>query len=86
MIKKVEQNKNSYILHLDHFDSFGNVNVKLESIKVKGYKFNLNNNEIKFEVKRGQTSDVKLEAISDKSVKFTNVKTNLEYRNNFGEW
>ncbi|PYF43624.1 MAG6410 family transglutaminase-related lipoprotein [Metamycoplasma alkalescens] len=86
MIKKIEKSGKDYILYLDNFEKYGNVDVGLE-IKKQGYKFIFNNqHKVSFDVKKHQTPKVKVYANGPKSIVLSGVSEKMEYRNNFGKW
>ncbi|QVK09042.1 MAG6410 family transglutaminase-related lipoprotein [Mycoplasma mycoides] len=90
LINRVEQQDKSYVLFLDHFNSYGNVDVKLESVKRKNYKFNITTNStVKFNIQRQKTPNVELTILDDDSIKITNSSNslnNLEYSLNNNAW
>ncbi|QIN42453.1 lipoprotein [Mycoplasma capricolum subsp. capripneumoniae] len=89
IIKKVEQIQNgkAYILYLEHFSSFGEVEVKLESIKRKDYKFDLNEkNKVKFNIKKQEKPDIKIQSLDNSRIKIISNTNNLEYNFNNNSW
>ncbi|UZK63997.1 lipoprotein [Mycoplasma mycoides subsp. capri] len=87
LIKDLKQENNSYILTLDHFDSYNSVDIKLESIKKKDYKFNLNNNtSVKLNVQRQNKPNAEILVLDNDSIKITNNLNNLEYNFNNTSW
>ncbi|UZK63896.1 lipoprotein [Mycoplasma mycoides subsp. capri] len=87
LIKKVENKNNSYILYLDHFSSFGKVNIELESIKRKDYKFELNgNNIVEFNIEKQEKPNISIQALDSKRIKINNQQSNLEYNFNNTSW
>nr|VZS00292.1 hypothetical protein MF5582_00523 [Mycoplasma feriruminatoris] len=86
-IKKVEQKGNSYILHLEHFNKFGKVEVKLNSIKRKDYKFNLNGKDkVEFNIEKHKKPEVSIKSIDNNTVKIISDSSNLEYSFNTKSW
>ncbi|XWT81079.1 hypothetical protein V2P32_03400 [Mycoplasma sp. 06067-C1-B144P-99-0482-3] len=87
LIKEVEQDKNSYILYLDHFTNFNKVAVKLTDIKKRGFKFNLSDNSVEFEVKKfDKKPEAIVKAVGENEVLISNVKSGMQYRNNLNQW
>ncbi|MCK8462150.1 lipoprotein [Mycoplasma capricolum subsp. capricolum] len=87
LIKEIEQDKNSYILYLDHFTNFNKVNVKLTDIKKRGFKFNLSDNSVEFEVKKfDKKPEAIVKAVGENEVLISNVKSGMQYRNNLSQW
>ncbi|QVJ96625.1 lipoprotein [Mycoplasma mycoides subsp. capri] len=87
LVKDVKQENNSYILTLDHFNSYGDVNIQLESIKKKDYKFNLNGNtSVKFNIQRQEKPNAEILILDNDSIKITNNLNNLEYNFNNTSW
>ncbi|XWT81114.1 transglutaminase domain-containing protein [Mycoplasma sp. 06067-C1-B144P-99-0482-3] len=87
LIKDVKQENNSYILTLDHFNSYGDVNIQLKSIKKKDYKFNLNNNtSVKLKIQRQNKPNAEILILDNDSIKITNNLNNLEYNFNNTSW
>ncbi|ENY68544.1 Hypothetical protein, predicted lipoprotein [Metamycoplasma auris 15026] len=85
LVKKVEETSDGYLVYLDHFETYGKKEVKLE-IKKFGYKFNSKNNSIELNIEKHQTPQAKLIAIDSNKAILTNVKEGMEYRNNSLEW
>ncbi|CBH40658.1 MAG6410 family transglutaminase-related lipoprotein [Mycoplasmopsis agalactiae] len=86
MVNNVEKVSDGYIVYLDQFTKYEKIKVKLD-IKKYGHKFKITGtNEFEFNVQKYETPQAKLIALSDKSIKLTNVSSGMEYRNNFGEW
>nr|VZR75475.1 hypothetical protein MF5294_00504 [Mycoplasma feriruminatoris]VZR97812.1 hypothetical protein MF5293_00502 [Mycoplasma feriruminatoris] len=88
-IKKVEQNKekNTYILYLEHFNKFGKTQVKLDSIKRKDYKFNLNGkNKVEFNIEKHKNPKVFIKSIDNETIKIVSDSNNLEYSFNTKSW
>ncbi|XWT80980.1 transglutaminase domain-containing protein [Mycoplasma sp. 06067-C1-B144P-99-0482-3] len=89
IIKKVEQIQNgkTYILYLEHFSSFGEVEVKLKSIKRKDYKFDLNGKDkIKFNIKKQEKPNIKIQSLDNSRIKIISKTNNLEYNFNNNSW
>ncbi|WP_369024694.1 MAG6410 family transglutaminase-related lipoprotein [Mycoplasma capricolum] len=87
LINKIEQQDKSYILYLDHFSSYDNVEVKLESIKKKDYKFIINtNNKVEFNIQKHKRPEAQIQLLDSGSVKITNHLDNLEYNFNNTSW
>ncbi|UKS54234.1 MAG6410 family transglutaminase-related lipoprotein [Mycoplasma feriruminatoris] len=87
LIKEVKQENNSYILTLDHFSSYNEVKVELESIKRKDYKFTLtSDNTVKFNIQRQTQPNAIIQVLSDDSIKITNNLSHLEYNFNNASW
>ncbi|ACU78965.1 putative liporotein [synthetic Mycoplasma mycoides JCVI-syn1.0] len=87
MIKELKQEDNSYILYLDHFKNFNKVTVKINDIKKRGYKFNLSNNIVTFDVQKfKEIPQAIVKAIDEKEVLINNVKPGMQYRNNINRW
>ncbi|ACU78645.1 putative liporotein [synthetic Mycoplasma mycoides JCVI-syn1.0] len=87
LIKDVKQEGNSYILTLDHFSSYNSVDIKLESIKKKDYKFNLNGNtSVKFNIQKQEKPNAEILVLDNDSIKITNNLNNLEYNFNNTSW
>nr|WP_265496725.1 transglutaminase domain-containing protein [Mycoplasma mycoides] len=87
LIKDVKQEGNSYILTLDHFSSYNSVDIKLESIKKKDYKFNLNGNtSVNINVQRQEKPNAEILILDNDSIKITNNLNNLEYNFNNTSW
>ncbi|QVK03074.1 MAG6410 family transglutaminase-related lipoprotein [Mycoplasma mycoides] len=87
LIKDVKQENNSYILTLDHFSSYNSVDIKLESIKKKDYKFNLNGNtSVNINVQRQNKPNAEILVLDNDSIKITNNLNNLEYNFNNTSW
>ncbi|WFQ96036.1 lipoprotein [Mycoplasma feriruminatoris] len=86
-VEKIEKIDNSYILYLDHFSSFGQVEVKIESIKKKDYKFELNNKDkIQFNINKQQEPNISIQTLDDKTIKIVGDSNNLEYNFNNNSW
>ncbi|WFQ91040.1 lipoprotein [Mycoplasma feriruminatoris] len=86
-IKKVEQKEKSYILYLEHFSKFGKVEVKLDSIKRKDYKFNLNQKDkVEFNIEKQNKPEVSVKSIDNKTIKIINGSSNLKYSFNNKTW
>ncbi len=86
MVNNVKKVSDGYIVYLDHFTKYEKTKVKID-IKKYGHKFNITGtNEFEFDVQKYKTPKAKLIALSDKSIKLTDVSSGMEYRNNFGEW
>ncbi|MDP4040203.1 MAG6410 family transglutaminase-related lipoprotein [Mycoplasma mycoides] len=87
LIKDVKQEGNSYILTLDHFSSYNSIDIKLESIKKKDYKFNLNGNtSVNINVQRQEKPNAEILILDNDSIKITNNLNNLEYNFNNTSW
>ncbi|QVK03145.1 MAG6410 family transglutaminase-related lipoprotein [Mycoplasma mycoides] len=89
LIRRIQQleNAKTYILYLEHFSSFGEINVKLESIKRKGFKFELDKEyKIKFNIKKQEKPDIKIQSIDNNKIKISNETNNLEYSFNYNSW
>ncbi|QVK07162.1 MAG6410 family transglutaminase-related lipoprotein [Mycoplasma mycoides] len=87
LIRDVKQEGNSYILTLSHFNSYGDVNIQLESIKKKDYKFNLNGNtSVNINVQRQEKPNAEILILDNDSIKITNNLNNLEYNFNNTSW
>ncbi|CBW54081.1 Conserved hypothetical protein, predicted lipoprotein [Mycoplasma mycoides subsp. capri LC str. 95010] len=87
LIKDAKQEGNSYILTLSHFNSYGDVNIQLESIKKKDYKFNLNGNtSVNINVPRQNKPNAEILILDNDSIKITNNLNNLEYNFNNTSW
>ncbi|WFQ94390.1 MAG6410 family transglutaminase-related lipoprotein [Mycoplasma feriruminatoris] len=89
LIKKVEelQNGKIYVLYLEHFSNFGEVQVKLESIKRKDYKFDLNATQnVKFNIKKQEKPNIKIQSLDTNKIKILNSTNNLEYNFNNNSW
>nr|WP_258176906.1 hypothetical protein [Mycoplasma leachii] len=77
----------SYILYLDHFTNFNKVDVKLTDIKKRGFKFNLSDNSVEFEVKKfDKKPEAIVKAVGENEVLISNVKSGIQYRNNLNQW
>ncbi|AJM71944.1 MAG6410 family transglutaminase-related lipoprotein [Mycoplasma yeatsii] len=87
LIKSVEEKEKSYILNLHHFKSFGQVKVKLESVKRKDYKFNnLKNSTVTFNLTKQKLVDIQAKIISDDHIKLITNDKNLQYSFEYGKW
>ncbi|AJM71945.1 MAG6410 family transglutaminase-related lipoprotein [Mycoplasma yeatsii] len=87
LIKSIKQNGKSYILNLYHFNSFGDVKVKLESVKRKDYKFNiLNDSTVIFKLEKQKLNDIRVKIINDEQVEIISENKNLEYSFQFSKW
>ncbi|PZW00542.1 MAG6410 family transglutaminase-related lipoprotein [Metamycoplasma auris] len=83
----IKENDSTYILILDHFINYGNVDIELQDIKKFGYKFNIKNNKkVNFNVQKNEIPKAKLISLDEDKIKLTGVASNMEYRNNFNEW
>ncbi|AIZ54891.1 hypothetical protein V2P57_00285 [Mycoplasma mycoides subsp. mycoides] len=71
------KNDDGYVLILDHFNNFGTIKVKIESIKRQGFNFKLANNIFEFDVKKHDKSSANLQTTSDYGVILTNVNANM---------
>lgn len=86
LIKNTEKQGTSYILHLDHFNKIGDVEIKLKSVNKQNYKFDITKNEpITFKTSIVDF-DAKINAIDDNSIKVETNQDNLEYSFNNNEW
>ncbi|ENY69347.1 Hypothetical protein, predicted lipoprotein [Metamycoplasma auris 15026] len=87
MIKEVKKVDGGYLLLLDHFKNFGNIEVTLKSIKKMGFKFNIkSNNKFNFKVEAHTKPNATLEAISPNQVILRNVSAGMEFKRNQGTW
>nr|VZS00453.1 hypothetical protein MF5582_00604 [Mycoplasma feriruminatoris] len=87
LIKSAQQQGKSYVLYLDHFNSYNDVEVKLESIKRKDYKFTISTNStVKFNIERQTQPNAVIEVLDNDSIKITNNLSNLEYNFNNTTW
>ncbi|WFQ95284.1 MAG6410 family transglutaminase-related lipoprotein [Mycoplasma feriruminatoris] len=90
LIKSVEKQDKSYILYLDHFSSYNEVKVELESIKRKDYKFTIpTNSTVKFNIERQNKPEANIQVLDNDSIKITdntNNLGNLEYNFNNTSW
>ncbi|WP_434334763.1 transglutaminase domain-containing protein [Mycoplasma capricolum subsp. capricolum] len=86
-IKKVEQQGNSYILHLEHFSNFDKIQIKLNSIKRKDYKFNLNGKDkVEFTIEKQEKPRVSIKSLDNRTIKIISETNNLEYNFNNNSW
>ncbi|UWD34709.1 hypothetical protein NX779_02735 [Mycoplasma cottewii] len=87
LIKNVEQKGKSYILNLHHFNSFGNVKVKLESVKRKDYKFNISKDLlVEFNLTKQNLPNIKAKIIDDKKVQLISDDKDLQYSFEYSKW
>ncbi|QVK07236.1 MAG6410 family transglutaminase-related lipoprotein [Mycoplasma mycoides] len=89
LIRRIEQLQNgkTYILYLEHFSNFGQIEVKLESIKRKDYKFEIDKEyKIKFNIKKQEQPNIKIQSIDNNKIKIINETNNLEYSFNYNSW
>lgn len=86
LIREVKHNDKTYTLYLDHFKSIGDVEVKLESIKRKDYKFTLSgNNTFKFKTEiKEPKAEVKV--LGDGKIEVKTDDKDLEYNFNNNDW
>ncbi|SYV90416.1 Uncharacterised protein, partial [Metamycoplasma alkalescens] len=86
LIREVKHDDKTYTLYLDHFKSIGDVEVKLESIKRKDYKFILSgNNTFKFKTEiKEPKAEVKV--LGDGKIEVKTDDKDLEYNFNNNDW
>ncbi|WP_434336280.1 MAG6410 family transglutaminase-related lipoprotein [Mycoplasma capricolum] len=85
-VNKVKKVDDGYVLILDHFNNFGDVEIKIESITRQGFNFQLTNNTFEFNVKQHDKLSAILQTTSDHGVILTNVNAGMEYRSNYDQW
>ncbi|PZW00595.1 MAG6410 family transglutaminase-related lipoprotein [Metamycoplasma auris] len=87
MIKEVKKIDDGYILFLDHFKKFGDLEITLKSIKKMGYKFNIkSDSKLKFKIEKHSKPNATLQAISSNQVVLKNVSSGMQYKKNNNEW
>ncbi|WP_434341866.1 transglutaminase domain-containing protein [Mycoplasma putrefaciens] len=84
---KTTDNGKTYTLFLEHFSKFGNVDVKLKSIKRKGYWFKLDKvkNSITFNIQKQPKPNAEVK-LSDQKITLKNVDSNMQYKINNEKW
>ncbi|WBX36156.1 MAG6410 family transglutaminase-related lipoprotein [Mycoplasma capricolum] len=86
MVKEAKKVNDGYILFLDHFSAFGDVEVELQSIKRQGYKFNLDQNKFIFNVEKHQKPSVSLKIDTNNRITIIGSKKGMQYRSNLNKW
>ncbi|SYV96389.1 Uncharacterised protein, partial [Mycoplasma putrefaciens] len=89
LIKEAKTNDNgkTYTLFLEHFSKFGSVNIKLNSIKRKGFSFKLDkvNNSLTFDIQKQEKPKAEVK-LSDQKITLKNVDSDMQYRINNENW
>ncbi|QVK05568.1 MAG6410 family transglutaminase-related lipoprotein [Mycoplasma mycoides] len=86
MVKEVKKVEDGYILFLDNFSKFGNVEVELQSIKRQGFKFNLDQTKFQFDVKKHEKPNVNLKIDKNNRITLVGSKKGMQYRSNMDQW
>ncbi|QVK08970.1 MAG6410 family transglutaminase-related lipoprotein [Mycoplasma mycoides] len=86
MVKEVKKVEDDYILFLDNFSKFGNVEVELQSIKRQGFKFNLDQTKFQFDVKKHEKPNVNLKIDKNNRITLVGSKKGMQYRSNMDKW
>lgn len=85
-VKEAIKDNDGYTLILDHFSKYGDVEVELEDIKKLGFKFDISNKKVNFNVIKNQKPAATINAVGENRIKVSGVNSNMEYRNNSNEW
>ncbi|EIN15178.1 Hypothetical protein, predicted lipoprotein [Mycoplasmopsis agalactiae 14628] len=85
-VKEAIKDNDGYTLILDHFSKYGSMDVELENIKKLGFKFDISNKKVNFNVTKNQKPNVSISAVGENRIKVSGVNSNMEYRNNSNEW
>ncbi|MCE6056661.1 hypothetical protein J7889_03635 [Mycoplasmopsis agalactiae] len=85
-VKEAIKENEGYVLILDNFNKFGDVDIELESIKKLGYKFDVRNNKHRFNVIKHSKPNAIVKAVGEKRIQLFGVNAGMEYRNSLNEW
>ncbi|MCE6090544.1 hypothetical protein J7894_00210 [Mycoplasmopsis agalactiae] len=85
-VKEAIKDNEGYSLILDHFSKYGDVEVELEDIKKLGFKFDISNKKVYFNVTKNQKPNATINAVGENRIKVSGVNSNMQYRNNSNEW
>ncbi|WFQ95213.1 MAG6410 family transglutaminase-related lipoprotein [Mycoplasma feriruminatoris] len=87
MVKEAKKVGDGYLLLLDHFTSFGSVEVEIQSIKRQGFKIDIDgNNKFTFNVEKHTKPDVKLKIDKNNRITLVGSKKGMQYRSNLNQW